>query len=272
MAQLVKGFLCQHEDLNSVPQHPCKKQKAQQHTPVTTHRGHREPGGWRQVDPQSLQHSQSSQIVRSRLGKVNPYQKLRWKGIGGHSLASTCTYRHIYIIFTLFFPQVRSGFFNNQRENNKLTTTQHKKEYTVVQKPFLTAWQLLCGYPLKVSTTQTMLPSLSLACYLNQLTLYTAQTEVYCIHSVMLRTEPRASCMLYKYSPNELHISQTLSLCAVFVCVHLFGHVVCTYLYMPQHAHRSQRTIWKTQFSPSTRWVPGIKPGCSDLAIHAFTH
>lgn len=230
MAQRVKGFLCKHEDLNSVPQHPCKKQG------IATHTCDHCMGdiGSREAEDRQIPGAHSTVNLtkqRSRLGKVNPHPNLRWKGTGGHSLASTCTHTHIYIIFTFFFPQVRTGFFNNQRENNKLTTTQHKKECTVVQKPCLTVRQLLCGCPLKVSTTQTMLPSLSLACYLNQLALYTAQTEAHCIHSVMRRTEPRASCMLC------VHISQTHSLCAVFVCMHLFGHVVCTYFYTCHSIH-----------------------------------
>lgn len=57
----------------------------------------------------------------------------------------------------------------------------------------------------------------------------------------MRRTEPRASCMLYKYSPNKLHISPTLSLCAVLVCVYLFGHVVCTYFYPCHSIHTEVR-------------------------------
>lgn len=43
-------------------------------------------------------------------------------------------------------------------------------------------------------------------------------------------------------------------------------------MYMQQHVCGGQRTISGSQFSPSTRWVRGLKLGSSGEATRTLTH
>lgn len=51
------------------------------------------------------------------------------------------------------------------------------------------------------------------------------------------------------------------------VCVYVHVHVhvrVCVNTHTPYHAHGEQRSVFRSQFSPSIVWVQGSESGCQD--------